>query len=35
MEYEVNVNGQTYRVKFTEREGQLFVTSPRGTFRVR
>jgi len=35
MEYEVNVNGQTFRVKFTERDGQLFVTSPRGTFPVR
>ncbi|HRJ77600.1 MAG TPA: biotin/lipoyl-binding protein [Planctomycetota bacterium] len=35
MEYEVNVNGQTFRVKFTERDGQLFVTSPRGTFPVK
>ena len=35
MEYEVTVNGKTLRVRFTERDGQLYVTSPRGTFPVR
>jgi 3-methylcrotonyl-CoA carboxylase alpha subunit len=35
MEYEVTINGKALRVKFSEREGQLFVTSPRGTFPVK
>jgi biotin carboxyl carrier protein len=34
MNYEVTVGGNTYPVRFTERDGRLYVTSPRGTFPV-
>ncbi|MCC6572952.1 MAG: hypothetical protein IT462_04090 [Planctomycetes bacterium] len=35
MEYEVTVGEKTFTVRFSERDGQLYVTSPRGTFPVK
>lgn len=35
MEYEVTVDGQKFRVRFFERDGQLFVEHEGGTFPVR